>query len=88
MRQTGSTAGLVPFSKQSSSAALALYPIVQEGLTHASRVEVEIPLAGTRQESQRSVAEHANDHLPWRAGTSAALLGLDRRVFARVDSTG
>src|SRR5215204_4793023 len=40
------------------------------------------PLAGTRQESQRSVAEHANDHQPWRAGTSAALLGLDRRVFA------
>jgi hypothetical protein len=34
------------------------------------------------------VAEHANDHLPWRAGTSAALLGLDRRVFARIDSTG
>jgi hypothetical protein len=34
------------------------------------------------------VAEHANDQLPWRAGTSAALLGLDRRVFARVDSTG
>jgi hypothetical protein len=43
LRQTGSTAGLVPFSKQSSSAALALYPIVQEGLTHASRVEVESP---------------------------------------------
>jgi hypothetical protein len=74
--------------EQSSSAAPALYPIMQERLTHASRVEVEIPLAGTRQESQRSVAEHANDHLPWRAGTSAALLGLDRRVFARVDSTG
>jgi len=46
------------------------------------------PLAGTRQESQRSVGEHANDHQPWRAGTSAALLGLDKRVFARVDSTG
>jgi len=44
LRQTGSTAGLVPFSKQSSSAARALSPIVQEGLTHAhaSRVEVEI----------------------------------------------
>jgi len=44
LRQTGSTAGLLPFSKQSSSAALALYLIVQEGLTHAqaSRVEVDI----------------------------------------------
>ena len=45
LRQTGSTAGLVPFSKQSSSAALALSPIVQKGLTHAhaSRVKVESP---------------------------------------------
>jgi hypothetical protein len=60
---------------------------VQEGPTRASRVEVE-SAAGTRQESQRSVAEHANDHVPWRAGTIAALLGIDRRVFMRIDSTG
>jgi hypothetical protein len=34
------------------------------------------------------VAEHVNDNSPWRAGMSAALLGLDRRVVAaRIDST-
>jgi signal transduction histidine kinase len=48
LRQTGSTAGPVPFAKQWSSADLALYPIVQERLTntlkhaHASHVEVDI----------------------------------------------
>ena len=38
-RQTGSTAGLVPFSKQ--CAARALSPIVQEGLTHASLADAK-----------------------------------------------
>jgi hypothetical protein len=89
LRQTGSTAGLVPLSKRSSSAALAPHPVLQEGLTHeerltnahASRVEVESP-AGTGQQTQRSRVRAARDHLPWRAETSAALLSLDRRVTA------
>jgi hypothetical protein len=41
LEANGIDRGAGPFSKQSASAALALYPIVQEGLTHASRVEVE-----------------------------------------------
>jgi hypothetical protein len=89
LRQTGSTAGLVPFSKRSSSAALAHHPVLQEGLTNAHAIRVEVDsLAGTGQETQRSASEHAHDYLPRRAGTSAALLSLDRRVCARIDSTG
>ena len=80
LEATGSTAGLVPFSKRSSSAALVLYPIVP------SRSN---PLAGARQETRRSVAEHANDHLPGvqaRALLYSAPTGASSRASTRPDS--
>src|SRR5687768_11671632 len=80
LRQTGSTAGLVLFSKQSSSAALVLYPIVP---SRSNR------LAGTRQEIQRSVAGRANDHLPGvqaRALLYSAPTGASSRASTRPES--
>ena len=79
MRQTGSTAGLVPVSKQSSSAALALYPIVPSRSNQ---------LAGTRQVTQRRVAERANDHLPGVQARALLYSAPTGAFFARIDSTG